>query len=87
MEFPSKFYPPPPPPFDEKKTFFSTFFFMSIMFVITKFDENCEEKLISASFKTFRTKNLKYKSPTDSHDFCPDPPSNEKLKSSLFWMN
>ena len=35
----------------------------------------------------FRTKKLKSKSPTDSCDFCPDPPSNEKLKSSLFWMN
>ena len=43
--------------------------------------------LISASFKMSRTKTLKSKSPTDSRDFCPDPPSNEKLKSSLFWMN
>ena len=35
----------------------------------------------------FRTKKLKSKSPTDSRDFCPDPPSNKKLKSLRFWMN
>ena len=35
----------------------------------------------------FKTKKLKSKSPTDSRDICPDPPSNEKFKSSLFWMN
>ena len=46
-----------------------------------------KKKLISASFKMFRTQKLKSKSPTDSRDFCPDPPSNEKLNSSLFWMN
>ena len=27
----------------------------------------------------FRTKKLKSESPTDSRDFCLDPPSNEKL--------
>ena len=60
---------------------------MSIMFIIIKFGENLKKKLISASFKMFRTKKLKSKSPTDSRDFCPDPPSNEKLKASPFWMN
>ena len=46
MEFPSKFYPPPPPPFDEKITFiFHNFFYVFIMFIITKFGENFEEKI------------------------------------------
>ena len=83
MEFSIQILPPPHPPLMEKKHFFSTiFFYVFIIFIITKFGENFEEKLFSASFKM-----LKLKSPTDSRDFCPDPPSNEKLKSSLFWMN
>ena len=45
------------------------------------------KKLISASFKMFKTNMFKSKSPTYSRDFWPDPPSNEKLSSSLFWMN
>ena len=60
----------------------------------TKFGEHFEEKYISASFKMFRTKKLKSKSPTDSRDFCPNPPSMENsisfnvfflLKPSLSW--
>ena len=71
-----------------KKTyFFPHFLCVFIMFIITKFGENFEEMMDLVSFKMFRTKKLKSKSPTDSRDFCPDPPSNEKLKSSLFWMN
>ena len=39
-------FTPPPPPFDEKKPFFSTIFcYVFIMFVITKFGENFEEKM------------------------------------------
>ena len=73
----------PSSPFDGKKTFFYVF----IVFIITKFSENFEEKMDIWFLKMFRTKKVKSKSPTDSRDFCPDPPSNEKLKSSLFWMN
>ena len=36
----------PPPPFDGKNIFSSTFFFYAfIMFIITKFGENFEEKI------------------------------------------
>ena len=31
-------------------------------------------KMISASFKMFRTKKLKSKTPAYSRDFCPNPP-------------
>ena len=67
-----------PPPSMEKKPHF---LYVLMMFIITKFGKNF------ASFKMFRTKKLNSKSPTDNRDFCPDPLSNEKLKSSLFWMN
>ena len=88
MEFSIQILPPPHPPSMEKKhLFFTIFVYVFIMFIITKFGENFDKKMISASFKMFRAKKLKSKSPTDSRDFCPDPPSNEKLKSSLFWMN
>ena len=53
------------------------------MFIITKFGENFEKQIDICFFKMFRTKKLKSKSPTDSRDFCPDPPNNEKLKSSV----
>ena len=37
---------PPPPLFDGKKHFFCTiFFYVFIMFIITKFGENFEEKI------------------------------------------
>ena len=40
MEFSIEFYPPPPP------CFFSTIFlYVFIMFIITKFGENFEEKI------------------------------------------
>ena len=67
---------------------FPTIFFLSLLCLLSpNLARNLKKKLISASIKMFRTKKLKSKSPTDSRDFCPDPPSNEKLKSSLFWMN
>ena len=44
-------------------------------------------ELISASFKMFWGGKWKWKSPTNSRDFYPDPPNNEKFKSSVFWMN
>ena len=47
MEFSIKIPPLQPPFYGEKK---STIYFF-IMFIITKFGENFEEKLISASFK------------------------------------
>ena len=63
------------------------FCYVFIIFIIAKFGENFEEKLIFASVKMFRTQKLKSKNLTDSRDFCPDPPNNEKLKYSLFRMN
>ena len=46
MEFSIQILPPPPPPFDGKKTFFfQYFFYVCIMFIITKFGENFEEKI------------------------------------------
>ena len=53
------------------------------MFIINKFGKNFEEKLISASFKMFGTKQWKLKSVTNSGKFYPEPPNNEKLKSSV----
>ena len=45
MEFFIKI-PPPPPPFDGKKTFFfPNFCYVFIMFIITQFGENFEEKI------------------------------------------
>ena len=39
-------FPPPPPPFDGKKHFFPhNFLYVFIMFIITKFGENFEEKI------------------------------------------
>ena len=39
-------FTPPPTPLRWKKTFFSTiFFYVFIMFIITKFGENFEEKI------------------------------------------
>ena len=70
----------------EKNIFSPTILYVFIMFVITKFGENFEE-LISTSFEMFWTRKAKSKSLTNSQDFCPDPPDNEKLKSSVFWMN
>ena len=72
-----------------KKThFFPTIFLMSFLSLESpNLARTLKKQFISASFKIFRTKKLKSKSPTDSGDLCPDPPSNEKLKSSLFWMN
>ena len=46
-----------------------------------------KKKMISASFKMFLVKKWKSKSLTNSRDFYPDPPNNEKYKSSVFWMN
>ena len=72
MNFPSKFYPPPSV---EKKHLFFTIFFMSLLCLLSpNLARTLKKKLISASFKMFRTKKLKLKSPTDSRDFCPDPP-------------
>ena len=46
MEFSIQIFPPPPPPFDGKKNnFFNNFFYVFIMFIITKFGENFEEKI------------------------------------------
>ena len=45
------------------------------------------KKLISASFKKKWARKLKSKIMTNSQNFCPDPPNNENLKSSVFWMN
>ena len=46
MEFSIQILPPPHPPSMEKKHFFSTiFFYVFIMFIITKFGENFEEKM------------------------------------------
>ena len=59
--------------------FFHNLIYVFIMCIITKFGENFEKKLISASFKMFRTKKISQKGPTDSRD--------EILKASLFWMN
>ena len=42
---------------EKKHLFFTIFFYVFIMFIITKFGENFEQKLISASFKMFRTKS------------------------------
>ena len=50
---------------------------MSIMFIITKFGENFEDKFISASFKMFGTEKWKLKSLTNGWDFYPDPTNNE----------
>ena len=79
---------PPPTPFDGKKTFFfHNFFYVFIIFLPSNLARTLKKIFIFASFKMFRTKKLKSKYPSDSRDLCPDPPSNEKLKSSPFWMN
>ena len=67
--------PPPPPPFDGKKTFnFHNFFLCLLCLLSPNLARTLKKKSISASFKMFRTKKLKSKSPTDSRDFCPEPP-------------
>ena len=60
---------------------FHNFFMFLLCLLSPNLARTLKKKLISASIKMFRTKKLKSKSPTDSRD------SNEKLKSSLFWMN
>ena len=46
MEFSIQILAPPPPPFDGNKTFFFTiFFYVFIMFRITKFGKNFEDKI------------------------------------------
>ena len=46
MEFSIQFSTPLPPPSTEKKPFFfHNFFYVFIMFIITKFGENFEEKI------------------------------------------
>ena len=64
------------------------FFYVFIIIIITIFGENFEEeKMISASFKMFWGEKWMSKSLTNSQDFYHDHPNNEKLKSSVFWMN
>ena len=89
MEFSIQILPPPPPPPSmEKNIFFPQFFFMSLIcFFSPNLARTLKTKLISASFKMFSGEKLKSKSLTNSRDFYPDPPNDEKLKSSVFWMN
>ena len=48
---------------------------MSLLCLLSpKLARTLKNKLISASFKMFRTKKFKSKSPTASHDLGPDPP-------------
>ena len=53
------------------------------MFITTKFGENFDEKLISASFKMFWTGKSKSKSLTKCPDFYPDPP---KMKKEIIFI-
>ena len=71
----------------EKKMFFHNYLYVFIMFIITKFGENFEEKIDICFFLNVLNKKVKVKNIDNYRDFCPDPPKNEKLKSSVFWMN
>ena len=78
----------PPPAFDGKKIIcFHNFLYVLLCLTLPDLVRTLKNKLISASFKMFRTSIWKFKSLTNSRDFYPDPPNDEKLKSSVFWMN